>query len=83
MATGTVKWFNAEKGFGFISQVEGADVFVHYKAIQMPGFKSLEAGQNVEFEVQETDKGLQAAERQAGLNAPAPARRALRLKSSR
>jgi CspA family cold shock protein len=61
MATGTVKWFNAEKGFGFISQAEGADVFVHYKAIQMPGFKSLEAGQNVEFEVQETEKGLQAS----------------------
>jgi cold shock protein len=61
MATGTVKWFNAEKGFGFISQVDGADVFVHYKAIQMPGFKSLEAGQSVEFEVQETDKGLQAS----------------------
>jgi CspA family cold shock protein len=61
MATGTVKWFNAEKGFGFISQAEGADVFVHYKSIQMQGFKSLEAGQNVEFEVQETDKGLQAA----------------------
>jgi CspA family cold shock protein len=55
MATGTVKWFNAEKGFGFISQAEGADVFVHYKAIQMPGFKSLEAGQNVEFDVQETE----------------------------
>jgi CspA family cold shock protein len=61
MATGTVKWFNAEKGFGFISQAEGADVFVHYKSIQMPGFKSLEAGQDVEFEVQETEKGLQAA----------------------
>lgn len=61
MASGTVKWFNAEKGFGFISQPEGADVFVHYKAIQMQGFKSLEAGQSVEFDVQETDKGLQAS----------------------
>ena len=61
MATGTVKWFNAEKGFGFIAQAEGADVFVHYKAIQMTGFKSLEAGQDVEFEVQETEKGLQAS----------------------
>ena len=61
MATGTVKWFNAEKGFGFISQSEGADVFVHYKAIQLQGFRSLEAGQPVEFEIQETPKGLQAA----------------------
>jgi cold shock protein len=61
MASGTVKWFNAEKGFGFISQPEGADVFVHYKAIEMPGFKSLEAGQAVEFEVTETEKGLQAS----------------------
>jgi CspA family cold shock protein len=61
MATGTVKWFNAEKGFGFIAQSEGADVFVHYKAIDMTGFKSLEAGQDVEFEVQQTDKGLQAS----------------------
>ena len=61
MATGTVKWFNAEKGFGFIAQSEGADVFVHYKAIEMTGFKSLDAGQDVEFEVQETEKGLQAS----------------------
>jgi len=62
MATGTVKWFNAEKGFGFISQPDGgADVFVHYKAIQVQGFRSLEAGQQVEFEIQETPKGLQAA----------------------
>jgi CspA family cold shock protein len=61
MASGTVKWFNAEKGFGFISQAEGADVFVHYKAIEMQGFKSLDAGQEVEFEVQETEKGLQAS----------------------
>lgn len=60
MATGTVKWFNNEKGFGFISQAEGADVFVHHTAIQMNGYRSLEEGQQVEFEVQEGQKGLQA-----------------------
>ena len=61
MATGTVKWFNNEKGFGFISQSDGADVFVHHSAIQMNGYRSLAEGQAVEFEVQETPKGLQAA----------------------
>jgi len=61
MAQGTVKWFNAEKGFGFIAQAEGPDVFVHYKAIEMEGFKSLDAGQTVEFDVQDTEKGLQAS----------------------
>ena len=61
MATGTVKWFNAEKGYGFISQPEGADVFVHFSAIQSTGYRSLEEGQQVEFEVQEGPKGLQAA----------------------
>ena len=61
MATGTVKWFNNEKGFGFISQADGADVFVHHTAIQMNGYRSLEEGQAVEFEIQETPKGLQAA----------------------
>ncbi|TML39258.1 MAG: cold-shock protein [Actinobacteria bacterium] len=61
MATGTVKWFNAEKGFGFISQQDGADVFVHYSAIQGPGYRTLEQGQQVEFDVQEGPKGLQAA----------------------
>ena len=61
MATGTVKWFNAEKGYGFISQSDGADVFVHHSAIQMNGYRSLEEGQQVEFEVQEGPKGLQAA----------------------
>ncbi len=61
MATGTVKWFNAEKGYGFISQSEGADVFVHFSAIQSNGYRSLEEGQQVEFEVQEGPKGLQAA----------------------
>lgn len=61
MATGTVKWFNAEKGYGFISQTGGADVFVHHSAIQMNGYRTLEEGQEVEFEVQEGQKGLQAA----------------------
>ncbi|MGH9065664.1 MAG: cold-shock protein [Acidimicrobiales bacterium] len=61
MATGSVKWFNAEKGYGFISQAEGADVFVHFSAIQTNGYRSLEEGQQVEFEVQEGPKGLQAA----------------------
>lgn len=61
MATGTVKWFNSEKGYGFISQSEGADVFVHFSAIQMNGYRSLEEGQQVEFEIQEGNKGLQAA----------------------
>ena len=60
MATGTVKWFNNEKGYGFISQSDGADVFVHYSAIDSAGYKSLEEGQQVEFEVQQGDKGLQA-----------------------
>ncbi len=61
MASGTVKWFNAEKGYGFIS-VEGgsSDVFVHYTAIQMQGYKSLEEGQRVEFEVVQGQKGPQA-----------------------
>jgi len=62
VATGTVKWFNAEKGFGFISQADGADVFVHFSAIQSSGYRSLEEGQQVEFEVQEGPKGLQAAQ---------------------
>jgi len=61
VATGTVKWFNAEKGYGFISQSDGADVFVHFSAIQMNGYRALEEGQQVEFEVQEGPKGLQAA----------------------
>jgi len=61
VATGTVKWFNADKGFGFISQSDGADVFVHFTAIQTPGYRSLDEGQQVEFEVQQGPKGLQAA----------------------
>lgn len=61
MKQGTVKWFNAEKGFGFI-EVEGEnDVFVHFSAIQGEGFKSLEEGQSVEFEVVEGNRGPQAA----------------------
>ena len=63
MATGTVKWFNAEKGYGFISQDEGQpDVFVHFSAIQSNGYKSLTEGQAVEFEVTDGPKGLQAAD---------------------
>ena len=61
MARGTVKWFNEAKGFGFISQEGGEDVFVHFSAIQMDGFKTLAEGQVVEFEVQAGDKGLHAA----------------------
>ena len=60
MAQGTVKWFNGEKGFGFIAQSEGPDVFVHYSEIEGAGFKSLEENQSVEFEVTQGPKGLQA-----------------------
>lgn len=61
MAQGTVKWFNAEKGFGFIAPDDGsADVFVHYSEIQGKGFRSLEENQKVEFEVGEAQKGPQA-----------------------
>lgn len=63
MATGTVKWFNAEKGFGFIAPEDGsADVFVHYSAIDSKGFRSLNEGDVVEFNTQEGPKGLQAAD---------------------
>jgi cold shock protein len=62
MPSGTVKWFNAEKGFGFIKPDEGdEDLFVHYSAIQGAGFKSLEEGQKVTFEVTQGQKGLQAS----------------------
>src|SRR6476620_10221778 len=62
VAIGTVKWFNSAKGFGFISQPDGEpDVFVHHTAIQMNGWRALEEGQKVEFEVQQGPKGLQAA----------------------
>ncbi|WP_112179686.1 MULTISPECIES: cold shock domain-containing protein [Paraliobacillus] len=59
--TGTVKWFNADKGFGFIEQEDGDDVFVHFSAIESEGFKTLEEGQSVEFEVVEGNRGPQAA----------------------
>lgn len=60
MNKGTVKWFNNQKGFGFISDEQGNDVFVHYSGIQSNGYKSLEEGQEVEFEVIEGQKGPQA-----------------------
>jgi len=58
--TGTVKWFNGSKGYGFISREDGDDVFVHYSAIQAEGFRNLEEGQRVEFEVEDSPKGPQA-----------------------
>jgi CspA family cold shock protein len=61
VATGTVKWFNSEKGYGFISQEKGPDVFVHFSAIEGTGYRNLEEDDVVEFEVKEGDKGLQAA----------------------
>jgi len=61
MATGTVKWFNEKKGFGFISQESGPDVFVHFSAIKMEGFKTLREGQRVKFDVEQGQKGPQAA----------------------
>jgi CspA family cold shock protein len=61
MNKGTVKWFNAEKGYGFITGEDGKDVFVHFSAIQAEGFKSLDEGQAVEYEVQQGARGPQAA----------------------
>ena len=61
MSNGTVKWFNAEKGYGFISQESGDDVIVHFSAIQGKGFKTLEEGQNVSFEIEEGPRGKQAS----------------------
>lgn len=60
MKNGTVKWFNASKGFGFITDEEGKDIFVHFSALQMDGFKVLDEGDKVEFEVIDGDKGPQA-----------------------
>ena len=59
--TGTVKWFNASKGYGFLAREGGPDVFVHFSAIQTEGFKTLSEGQQVEFEIEQGPKGLQAA----------------------
>ncbi len=58
--TGTVKWFNASKGYGFIEQAEGEDVFVHYSALQSEGYRTLDEGQRVEFTIERGPKGLQA-----------------------
>ena len=62
MAQGTVKWFNAEKGFGFIAPTEGPDVFVHFSEIQTNGYRTLEENQQVEFEVVQGPKGPQASQ---------------------
>ena len=62
MPTGTVKWFNNDKGFGFIAAESGKDLFVHYKAIRIDGFKSLAEGQRVTFSVERTPKGDQAVD---------------------
>jgi len=59
---GTVKWFNAAKGYGFIGRENGEDVFVHFSAIQMDGYRRLEKGQQVEFSIEEGPKGLQASQ---------------------
>lgn len=61
MEQGTVKWFNDDKGYGFITRESGDDVFVHFSAVQGDGFKSLSEGQHVTFEVEEGERGLQAA----------------------
>ena len=61
MVTGKVKWFNAEKGYGFITADDGTDIFVHYSAIQGEGFKTLDEGQAVSFDVSQSDRGPQAS----------------------
>ena len=60
METGTVKWFNGSKGYGFISREDGDDVFVHFRSIQGDGYKSLDEGDQVQFDIEEGPKGLQA-----------------------
>jgi cold shock protein len=60
LANGTVKWFNDKKGYGFINEEEGRDVFVHFSAIDMPGFKTLSEGDMVIFDVEESDRGPEA-----------------------
>ena len=60
--SGTVKWFNTAKGYGFITRDSGEDVFVHYRAIRGDGFRNLEQGQKVKFEIVESQKGLQASD---------------------
>ena len=62
MPEGTVKWFDASKGFGFIEQEDGEDVFVHFSELNQSGFKTLEENQRVKFEIVETEKGLQAVD---------------------
>ncbi len=61
MEKGTVKWFNGTKGYGFITREDGEDVFVHYNAIQSDGYKSLDEGDKVQFEIEQGPKGLQAS----------------------
>ena len=61
METGTVKWFNSTKGYGFIAREDGDDVFVHFNAIEGDGYKTLDEGDNVQFEVEQGPKGLQAS----------------------
>lgn len=60
MANGTVKWFNDKKGYGFINEDDGRDIFVHFSSIDMPGFKTLAEGDPVEFEVEDSDRGPEA-----------------------
>jgi cold shock protein len=72
MATGKVKWFNSQKGYGFIEVPDGKDVFVHYSAIIQSGFRTLEEGQEVQFDVVEGQKGPQAANVQIVGRPPAP-----------
>ncbi len=73
MSQGTVKWFSAEKGYGFISRSDGEDVFVHYSAIQGSGYRNLEQGDDVEFEVTQGPKGLQASNvRRLGTKSESP-----------